>query len=290
MLLQTTLSGLATGAIYALLALSVVLVYQTSRQINLAQGEIAMLTTFMAWQLLQWGLPYWLTFAAIIVVAFFIGAGLRQFLIAPLVAHPPRFQLGAMAGLFLLFNSVAGFVWGQDRKAFPSPFGIDSAFGSTPISGHRAGMIAAAVLLMLALYFFFARTRTGLWLRGAADNSVSARMVGIRVERGQIIAWGLAAVLGAVAGMLIAPVVLLDPQMMLIVFPYAVAAAVFGGLGNPIGAVVAGLAIGVIEALSTAYLPVVGRELKLAIALAVIFLVLIFRPQGLFGDRSAEGA
>jgi branched-chain amino acid transport system permease protein len=113
-------------------------------------------------------------------------------------------------------------------------------------------------------------------------------MVGIHVERGQIIAWGLAAMLGAVAGMLIAPVVLLDPQMMLIVFPYAVAAAVFGGLGNPIGAVVAGLAIGVIEALSTAYLPVVGRELKLAIALAVIFLVLIVRPQGLFGERSAE--
>lgn len=288
MLLQQLMSGVATGAIYALLALAVVLIYQTTRHVNLAQGEMAMFTTFIAWQISSWGLPYWPMFIATVLIAFAVGAGLRWLLMAPLGVAHPRYQLAAMTALLLLFNSAAGFLWGQDIRPFPTPFETWSLLGSTPIGGHRAGMIAVALLLVVVLQLFLARTRLGLRLRAAAENPDTARMVGIRVDRAQVLGWGLAAALGAVAGMLIAPVVLLQPQMMFVVFPYALAAAVLGGLSNPLGAVTAGFALGVVESLATAYLPVVGRELKLPFALAIIIIVLMIRPQGLLGARSVE--
>jgi branched-chain amino acid transport system permease protein len=189
-----------------------------------------------------------------------------------------------------LFNSIAGFLWGQDVRSFPTPFGAWPQLGSTPIGGHRAGMIVVALLIVGALQLFLIRTRLGLRLRAAAENPEAARMVGIRVDRAQVLGWGLAAALGAVAGMLIAPVVLLQPQMMFVVFPYALAAAVLGGLSNPLGAVVAGFALGVVDALATVYMPAVGRELKLPFVLAVIIVVLVIRPQGLLGARSVERA
>jgi branched-chain amino acid transport system permease protein len=266
----------------------VVLIYQTTRHINLAQGEMAMFTTFVAWQLTSWGWSYGAMFIATAAIAFAIGAGLRWLLVAPLRVAHPRYQLAAMTALFLLFNSVAGFLWGQDVRPFPTPFATWPVFESTPIGGHRAGMIAVALLLVVALQLFLVRTRLGLRLRAAAENPETARMVGIKVDRAQVLGWGLAAALGAVAGMLIAPVVLLQPQMMFVVFPYALAAAVLGGLSNPLGAVVAGFALGGVEALATAYLPAVGRELKLPFALAVIIAVLVLRPQGLLGERPVE--
>jgi len=287
-MLQHIVSGLATGSIYALLALAVALIYQTTRQINLAQGEMAMFATFFAWQLMSWGVPYWPAFILTALVAFIVGAGLRRLLIVPLSSAHAQYQLGAMAGLLLIFNSAAGFLWGQDVKSFPSPFGTEPIFGSALLGGHRAGMIAVTLVLVLAFQLFLTRTRAGLRLRAAAENPVSARISGINVERIQVIGWGVAAAVGAVAGMLIAPVVVLDPQMMFAVFPYAVAAAVLGGLASPIGAVVAGFALGVVEALSAVYLPAVGRELKLSVALAVILGVLLLRPQGLFGARPSE--
>jgi branched-chain amino acid transport system permease protein len=288
MLGQLIVSGLATGAIYALLGLAVVLIYQTTRHINLAQGEMAAFTTFIAWQLLSWGVPYWLAFGATVVIAFVIGAGVRYLLMAPLKSADARYQLGAMTALFLIFNSVAGFIWGQDIKVFPTPFGIEPVFGSTLISGHRVGMIGVTFILLLALQLFLTRTGIGLRLRAAAENPVSARIVGIRVDRVQMLGWGLAAAFGAVAGMLIAPVVFLEPQMMFVVFPYVVAAAVLGGLNNPTGAVVAGFVLGVVEALATAYLPIAGREMKLTFALAVILAVLVIRPQGLLGVKPVD--
>ena len=288
MLFQHMLSGLATGTIYALLGLAIVMIYQTTRHINLAQGEMVVFATLVAWQLMSWGVPYWPAFVVTVAIAFVIGAAVQLVVMHPLREALPRFQIGAMIALFLIFNSVAGFVWGQDIKAFHTPFGLEPILGSTLISGHRAGMIVVTLVSLLVLYLFLTKSDVGLRLRAAAENRMSARVVGIRVDRLNMLGWGLAAALGAVAGMLIAPVVFLEPQMMFFVFPYAVAAAVLGGLMNPFGAVLGGVALGILETLATVYLPEWGRELKLSIALVVILVVLVVRPQGLFSDRSSD--
>lgn len=290
-MLQHLLSGLATGAIYALLALAVVLIYQTTRHINLAQGEMAMFTTFIAWQMMVvWNVPYWLAFIATIATAIVLGIVVQRVLIYPMREAPPRFQIGAMIAVFLILNSLAGFLWNQDIKALPSPFGTEPLFGSPLISAHRAGMIGVTLVTIAGLYLMLFRTRFGLRLRAASENRTSARMVGISVDRVMMLGWGIAAALGAIAGMMIAPIVFVEPQMMFLVFPYAIAAAVLGGLGNPFGAAVGGFVLGIIETFSAVYLPTVGRELKLVISLAIIVAVLVLRPQGLFGGRVAERA
>lgn len=288
MLAQHLLSGLATGSIYALLALSVVMIYQTTRHINLAQGEIAMFTTFMAWQFMTWGAPYWLAFAATVIASFVLGVSLERVVIHPVRNAAPRLQIGAMIALFLIFNSLAGFLWGQSIRSVATPFGTTPLFGWSAISGHRAAMIVVAIAVFATLTIFLRKTDLGIRLSAAAENPTSARLVGIRVERMRMLGWGLAAAIGAIAGIMIAPIVFLEPQMMFVVFPYAVAAAVLGGLSSPLGAVVGGFALGVVETLATAYLPSVGRELKLGIALAVILAVLVVRPQGLVARRSVE--
>jgi branched-chain amino acid transport system permease protein len=185
--------------------------------------------------------------------------------------------------LFAILNSLAGFIWDFTIKNFPSPFGIRSVLGQGLLSSHDAGMIGVTVVLLVLLYLFFRHTRIGLAMRAAAANPESARLVGIRVGWMVALGWGMAAAIGAVAGMLIAPVVFLEPNMMLSVLLYGFAGAVVGGLNSPAGAVFGGFAVGVIENLAGTYIPYVGRELKLSIALAIIVAVLTVKPSGLFG-------
>jgi branched-chain amino acid transport system permease protein len=283
LLLAQVMAGLATGAIYACMALAVVMIYQAIDHLNFAQGEMAMFSTFIAWQMMQWGIPYWLAFVVTVAVSFVAGVLIERVLFRPLHKAPILSSLVGFIALFSILNSSAGYIWDYTIKTFPTPFGTAPLFGSGLIDAHEAGMIGVTLLLLGCLYLFFRGTRLGLAMRAAAANPESARLVGIRVGWMTALGWGMAASIGAVAGMLIAPVVFLEPNMMLGVLLYGFAGAVLGGLTSPGGAVLGGFAVGIIENLAGTFVPYVGRELKLTIALVLIVVVLMFRPSGLFG-------
>jgi branched-chain amino acid transport system permease protein len=278
------LAGVATGGIYACMALALVMIYQAIDSLNFAQGEMAMFSTFFAWQLLRWGLPYWAAFALTIAVSFAAGMVIERVAFAPLAHAPVLSHVAAFIALLVILNSLAGFIWDFGIKPFPSPFGTHPLLGHL-VSAHDAGMIAVTVLLLFLLYAFFQHTRVGLAMRAAAADPQSARIVGVRVGHMVALGWGMAAAIGSVAGMLIAPVVFLEPNMMLGILLYGFAAAVVGGLTSPGGAVIGGFALGVVENLAGTFVPYVGRELKLTIALVLVVVLLSVRPGGLFGRR-----
>src|SRR6266571_5131496 len=277
------LAGIATGAIYACMALAVVMIYQAIDHLNFAQGEMAMFSTFVAWQLMQWGQPYWVAFAISVVLSFLGGVAIERELFRPIHNAPILSSLVAFIALFSILNSGAGYLWDYTIKTFPTPFGNRPFLGSTLIGTHQAGMIGVTLGMLGLLYLFFRGTRLGLAMRAAAANPESARLVGIRVGWMTALGWGMAAAIGAVAGMLIAPVVFLEPNMMFGVLLYGFAGAVVGGLTSPGGAVIGGFAVGVIENLAGTFIPYFGRELKLTIALILIVAVLLVRPSGVFG-------
>ena len=284
LVLHQVLAGLATGAIYACLALAVVMIYQAIDHFNFAQGEMAMFSTFIAWQLIQWGVPYWAAFFATLVVSFVAGIIIERALFAPIHNAPVLSHVVVFIAMFAILNSVAGFIWDYNVKTFPTPFGSRPLLGNGLISSLDAGMIGVTMIMLVLLYLFFRYTRIGLAMRAAAANPESARLAGIRVSWMIALGWGMAAGIGAVAGMLIAPVVFLEPNMMASVLLYGFAAAVLGGLTSPGGAVLGGFIVGVIENLAGT-IPYVGGELKLTIALVIIVAVLVVRPGGLFGQR-----
>jgi branched-chain amino acid transport system permease protein len=283
--LHQVLAGLATGAIYACMALAIVMIYQAIDHLNFAQGEMAMFSTFIAWQLMQWGFPYWVAFFVTIAVSFVAGVIIERTIFKPIHNAPVLSHVVVFIALFVIVNSLAGFIWEFTIKAFPSPFGTRSVLGNGLLSAHDAGMIGIVIIVLLLLYGFFRYTRVGLAMRAAAANPDSSRLVGIRVDWMLALGWGMAAAIGAIAGMLIAPVVFLEPNMMLSILLYGFAGAVVGGLTSPGGAVLGGFAVGVIENLAGTFVPYIGREMKLTIALALIIAVLMIRPSGLFGRR-----
>ena len=281
--LHQVLAGLATGGIYACMALAVVMIYQAIDHLNFAQGEMAMFSTFIAWQLIQWGFPYWLAFGATIVISFAAGVVIERVVLRPIHDAPILSHVVAFIALLAILNSSAGFLWDWTIKSFASPFGSGQFLGQNLLSKHDAGMIGVTILMLVALYLFFRHTRIGLAMRAAAANPESARLAGIRVGWMNALGWGMAAAIGSVAGMLIAPVVFLEPSMMLGILLYGFAAAVVGGLTSPGGAVLGGFSVGILENLVATYVPYVGSELKLPIALVIIVTVLVVRPGGLFG-------
>ena len=283
--LHQILAGFATGGIYACMALAVVMIYQAIDRLNFAQGEMAMFSTFVAWQLMQWGAPFWIAFVVTIVLSFAAGVVIERVVFKPIREAPVLSHVVVFIALLAILNSAAGFIWDYQIKSFPSPFGSGPLFGQNLISRHDAGMITVTLAMLVLLYLFFLHTRIGLAMRAAAANPESARLAGIRVGWMIALGWGMAAAIGAVAGMMIAPVVFLEPNMMLSILLYGFAAAVVGGLTSPGGAVLGGFAVGIIENLAGTYVPVVGRELKLSIALSIIIVVLLVKPSGLFGRR-----
>src|SRR5215475_13087310 len=272
--LHQVLAGLATGGIYACLALAIVMIYQAIDHLNFAQGEMAMFSTFIAWQLMQWGMTYWVAFCATIAVSFVAGVAIERVLFRPIRHAPALSHIVVFIALFAILNSLAGSIWDYNVKSFPTPFGSRSLIGEGLMSSHDAGMIGITLLMLVLLYLFFRHTRIGLAMRAAAANPVSARLVGIRVGWMTALGWGMAAAIGAVAGMLIAPVVFLEPNMMLAILLYGFAGAVLGGLTSPGGAVIGGLIVGVVDSLAGTYIPVIGSEIKEPIALLMIVLVL----------------
>ncbi len=288
LLIHQVLAGLATGGIYACMALAVVMIYQAIDHLNFAQGEMAMFSTFIAWQLLQWGLPYWVAFVATMGISFLAGVLIERTVFKPIHNAPVLTHVVMFIALFAIINSAAGFIWDFTIKSFPSPFGSQPLFGQRLISAHDAGMIGITLVMLVLLSLFFRHTRVGLAMRAAAANPESARLAGIRVGWMVALGWGMAAAIGAIAGMLIAPVVFLEPNMMLSILLYGFAGAVLGGLTSPGGAVLGGFALGVFENLAGTYIPVVGSELKHPIALVVIVAVLVLKPSGLFGRAPVQ--
>ena len=286
--LHQLLAGIATGGIYACMALAVVMIYQSIDHFNFAQGEMAMFSTYIAWQLLAWGSPYWLAFLGTVLISFAGGVAIERILFKPIRNAPVLSQIVVFIALFAILNSVAGFTWEYTIKNFPSPFPAEPPFGTRLIGAHDIGMVGVTLLLLVLLYGLFRHTRLGLAMRAAAANPDSARLVGIRVGWMVALGWGLAAAIGAIAGMMIAPIVFLEPNMMLGILLYGLAGAVVGGLTSPAGAVLGGFAVGIVENLAGTFIPVVGKELKLTIALVLIVAVLMVRPTGLFGRASVN--
>jgi branched-chain amino acid transport system permease protein len=280
-LLQQIISGLATGGIYASIALALVMVYQATHLVNFAQGEMAMFSTYGAWSLIRAGVPYWETFFIVIVASFVAGVLLERFVVRPVAARSVLSVVVIFIGLLVIFNSVAGWIWTYSVQTFPSPF-LDTIFpGNKYITSHEFGSLVVMLIELAVLFVFFRFTSLGLAMRAAAHNPISSRLVGVRVDLMLALGWGIAAALGAVAGMMIAPIVFLDPNMMSGILLYGFAGALLGGIDSPAGAVAGGLLLGVLENLAGAY--VVGTDLKLTLALVIIVGVLIVRPSGLFG-------
>ena len=279
--LLQVISGIATGGIYASVALALVMIYQSTHHINFAQGEMAMFATYLSGSMIQAGFNYWVAFFGTIALAFVIGVVIQRVVIRPVERAPILSVVTVFIGLLVIFNSVAGWIFTYTIKSFPSPFPKESPFGLTFISSHALGSVGVTLVLLVLLFAFFRYTSLGLAMRAAAQNPDSSRLVGIRVGWMLALGWGLAAAIGSVAGMMIAPVVFLEPNMMSGVLLYAFAAALVGGIDSPGGAVVGGILVGVLENLLGAY--VIGTELKLSVALVLIVVVLIVRPAGLFG-------
>jgi branched-chain amino acid transport system permease protein len=280
--LQQVVSGLASGAIYASLALALVLIYRATDVINFSQGEMATFATYIAWSLMNRGLDYWPAFFLTLVIAFVGGIAVERVVIRPVEHRPEIVIVIVTIGLLIAFNGLTGWIWGAEVKSFDSPFpNTTHDVAGVTVSTRDVGTMGICLVTVVALWAFFRFTTLGLALRSSAVNPQASRLLGVRVSWMLALGWGFAAVLGAVAGMMAAPTVFLDPSMMLIVLIYAFAAAVLGGIDSPVGAVVGGLALGVIVNVLGAY--VVPAELRLPTALAILLLVLIIRPQGLFG-------
>src|SRR5271165_5578773 len=279
-LLQQIFSGLAAGAVYASLALALVMIYRSTDLVNFAQGEMAMFSTYIAWTLVNAGLPFWAAFVITLAVSFVGGMAIERVLIRPVENAPVLAAVVVTIGLLLIFNSLAGWIYSYTVQDFPSPFPDRPLFGAL-ITTRDLGVIAVTLIMLALLFIFFRFTSIGLAMRAAAQNPASARLCGIRVGRMLAIGWGLAAAIGATAGIMVAPVLFLDPNMMGGVLLYAFAGALLGGITNPLGAVIGGFLVGIIENIGGAY--IVGTELKLTLALIIIVAILIIRPSGLLG-------
>ncbi len=288
-LAQQIVNGLATGSIFASVALALVLIYRAMGIINFAQGEMAMFTTYIAWQLVTLGFPIWAAFAITIVVAFVGGVALERIVIRPVERAPELTLVIVTLGLFITFNGLAGWFWGYIVKPFPTPFPTSPIqIGGVGFSAQDIGIIVVSLVTLGLITLFFQKTKLGLAMKAAALYPEQSRVLGIRVGWMLALGWGLAAVVGAVAGIMIAPVVFLDPNMMQSVIVYAFASAVLGGIESPIGAVVGGLILGVVLNLLGTYVDAIGNELRLAAALAIIVVVLMVRPSGLFGRAKVQ--
>jgi branched-chain amino acid transport system permease protein len=288
--MQQIVSGLASGGIYALLALALVIIHRSTGVINFAQGEMATLSTYIAWALIAhhaWS--YWPAFVATLVLSFLGGVVVHRVVIRPVERGSVLRIVIVTIGLLVAINGFIVWEWSGEPQQLQSPFGTDVYdVGGVIVAAHDIGTIVVALGIVFLLWALFQFTKVGLALRAAAVNPEEARLVGVRVSWMLALGWGLAALLGAVAGMLTAPTVGLDPNMMAAVLIYAFAAAVLGGIDSPLGAVVGGLVIGVLLNMLSflsqySAFDWFTEELRLPMALLIILAALLIRPQGIFG-------
>lgn len=292
--LERLISGLTNGSIYAILALALVVVFRATGTINFAQGELALFTTFVAWWLTTMSWPIWSAIGAALALGFLLGALMERLLIRPVQRRSDMAVLIVALGLFTGLNSLAGMLWGSDTKIMPSPFPNGPtdyiSVGGARVYGDALGVLVALVVLLVLMSLLFRKTRVGLHMRAVADNAESATLAGVPTSRILAIGWGVAAAIGALAGVLVTP---LSPQQlglttMFPIFIAASAAALFGGLDSLVGAVVGGLTIGVLESMLSGYISVIGGSLQQMSALLIIVVILFVRPNGLFGTKKLE--
>jgi branched-chain amino acid transport system permease protein len=286
---ETLLIAVEAGAIYSSLALSIVIVYRTSRLLNFAQGEMAMFSIFIVWQFNEWGLPIWGAIAAGLVVSFIGGALIERLLIRPVgsASSNPLAVVIVTIGLFLALNGLAGYVWGRQGETLPNPFPDDFwEVGDVRVSAVTIGCLVVLAVEVIALTLLFQRTKLGLALRAVASNEQSSRLVGVPVGRMLMTGWGLAAAIGAMAGVLAVAAVpshAFDPNFMVGTLVFAFAAATLGGFDSVIGAIVGGMVVAIVEKFSAQYVDAIGTDLAVGSAFVLIIVVLLVRPQGLFG-------
>jgi branched-chain amino acid transport system permease protein len=284
---QLVVDGLSTGSVYGALALAIVLVNQATGLINFAQGGMAVLAAYVAWVLLNQGLPLVLAILLSIVFSFVLGAVVERWLMRRFERGDPDTAVVVTIGLLTLITGIAGWLWTYNNQQFPSLFPLDTVtFLGVSISVRSIGTTLVIVVAMVLLQVLFVRTKLGLALRAVAINPQSAAFSGLPVGRLLMVGWGLAAALGAVAGALVAPQLTLTPGMLDNALVYALAAVILGGLTSPVGVVVAAWVIGILENLAAVYVPFIGFDLKVAVPFILIFVVLIVRPQGLFGRKT----
>ncbi len=285
---QLTVSGLSEGVVFSSLALALVLIYRATEVINFAQGEMAMATTYIAYQLTLWGLSYWEAFFLTLAIAFVLGVVVQVTVIRP-IQHSVIAVVIVTIGLFLLIDGLVTWKFGADLKFMAAPFGNTVYHvGAVTIGRQDIGTLAVTIASVALLWLLFQYTKLGLAMRAAALRPAAAALVGVRVRWMLAIGWGLAAVLGAVAGLMTEPTTFLQPTMMQPILLYAFAAAVLGGLESPVGAVVGGLALGIFLNLVGHYWGFVGSALQLPVAFAVLLGVLLLKPTGLFGHKTAR--
>ena len=285
---QQTVAGLAQGAIYGSLALALVLIYRATEVINFAQGEMAMATTYVAYQLTLWGLTFWLAFFLTLLIAFVFGVVVQIVFIRP-VQQSVIAVVIVTIGLFILIDGLVTWKWGGELRFMAAPFGNNVYHvGSVAFSRQDIGVLVVCILSVIVLWALFQFTKLGLAMRAAALRPAAASLVGIRVNWMLALGWGLAAVLGAVAGMMTEPTTFLQPSMMQPILLYSFAAAVLGGLESPAGAAIGGVLIGVFMNLVGQYVDFATAELRLPIAFALLLLVLLVKPNGLFGRKQVR--
>ena len=293
-LVERLVDGLTNGFIYALIALALVVVFRGSGTMNFAQAEMALFTTFFAWWLSGLGVNLWVALLAACLVGFIIGALTERLVIRPAERRGHMPVLLVLLGLFTAFNTLDGLIWGGDIHRMPSlfPNGLDDyvlVAGARVYWSALGAWVFALVLLGFAL-LLINRSKLGLHMRAVADNPNSAALSGVNVGRVLSLSWGIAATLGAVAGVLVTPLSpsQLSLQTMFPILIYGSAAAVLGGLDSLGGAIVGGIVIGLAQSLITGYVDIIGAQLPQTTALALMALVLVFRPTGLFGSRVQE--
>lgn len=285
---QQIVGGLAIGSVYGSLALALVLIYRSTGVLNFAQGEMATFTTFIAWSLIvQVGLDYWVGFGLTVAIAVTLGFGVERIFVRPAYRAPHLALLVVTIGFFYLFNSLSLRFWRSDARTFPTPFpeGSMTVFGVN-LPWVSVGILAVGLGLMAVLAMLFRFSRLGLAMRAVTSNRTASALVGINTGRQLGLGWGLATGVGAVAGMLAARPLLLDPNMLQGVLLYSFAAAVIGGLTSPVGAVLGGLIVGVISAVASGA-SFIGPDLATGVTFVVIVVILLLKPTGMFGRATA---
>jgi branched-chain amino acid transport system permease protein len=282
--LQFTLSGVSFGMIYAAVALSLVLIWRGTRLLNYAQGGMAMITTYVAIEVIYHTGSYWAGFVVALAAGAVLGAVCQLTIIRPTMNKPPLNGVIVTIGLLVLLEGLAGVFFGGQFRSFPTAFSVAGLrVGGTPLGVSRYDIFVAAAVLVatLALALAFRYTSAGLRMRAAAFNATIARLSGIRVARVLTVGWALAGLLGALAGVLVSPSTFLYPNSMDTIFVFGFTAAVIGGLDSPVGAVTGGLLLGLALSYAGGYLPS-GANLVPVVAFGILVLVLMVRPDGLF--------
>jgi branched-chain amino acid transport system permease protein len=277
-----TADGIVNGMIYAAVALALVMIWRATRIVNYAQGAMAMFTTYIAFVVIHHGVPYWFAFAIALATGLVLGAVVERVLVRPVESRPPLNAVILTLGVLILLEAVAPMLFGGQTQSFPAPVSnIDILVGTTDLYFSPFALLTVgAVLLMMLLFFIvFQRTTLGLRMRAAAFNPEIARILGIRVGSMLTIGWGLAALLGALAGMLTAPAIFLYPTNMDEVLVFGFTGAIIGGLDSPVGAVIGAVAVGLVLSYVSGY---IGADLAPLGGLVILIAVLMVRPQGLF--------